>query len=70
MGIDRYERLLALMAQARISFCLDTPEAIRAASDFFAARGRQAEVLLEVDTGFGRTGVRWDDARRWWTAPD
>ncbi|BBM68227.1 alanine racemase [Rhodothermus marinus] len=64
VGTDRYERLHALMAQARISFCLDTPEAIRAASDFFAARGRQAEVLLEVDTGFGRTGVRWDDARR------
>lgn len=64
VGSDRYERLLALMARGRISFCLDTPEAIRAASDFFAARGHSADVLLEVDTGFGRTGVRWDNARQ------
>lgn len=64
VGSDRYERLLALMARGRISFCLDTPEAIRAASDFFAARGHSADVLLEVDTGFGRTGVQWDNARQ------
>ncbi|SHK32470.1 alanine racemase [Rhodothermus profundi] len=63
VGADRYERLLPLMERARLSFCLDTPEAIREASAFFAERGRQARVLLEVDTGFGRTGVRWDDAR-------
>ncbi len=61
VGVDRYKRLLGLMARARLSFCLDTPEAIREAADFFAARDRQAEVLLEIDTGFGRTGVRWND---------
>jgi D-serine deaminase-like pyridoxal phosphate-dependent protein len=64
VGIDRYQRLRALMRRARISFCLDTPEAIRQASDFFTAQGVQAEVLLEVDTGHGRTGVRWDDVLR------
>lgn len=64
VGLDRYQRVRALMARARVSFCLDTPEAIRQASDFFAAQEVRAEVLLEVDTGQGRTGVRWDDAHR------
>lgn len=61
-GEARYRRLLPLMERARISFCVDTLEGARAASAFFHAAGREAEVLLEVDTGHGRCGVWWDDA--------
>lgn len=61
VGEDKYARLLRLMDRARLSFCVDTPEAARRASAFFAERERQAEVLLEVDCGYGRCGVRWDD---------
>lgn len=60
IGETKYERALALMQKARISFCVDTEEGARAASAFFAAAGAEAEVLLEVDTGYGRCGVRWD----------
>lgn len=60
VGQDRHERLLSLMKRARISFCVDTPEGARAAAAFYAERGREAEVLVEVDAGYGRCGVRWD----------
>jgi D-serine deaminase-like pyridoxal phosphate-dependent protein len=59
VGADKHARLLRLMDHARISFCVDTPEGARAASDFYAAHGRRAEVLVEVDCGYGRTGVPW-----------
>lgn len=61
VGEAKWARLLRLMeAGARVSFCVDTAEGARAASDFFAARGATAEVLLEVDTGHGRCGIAWD----------
>ncbi len=62
VGQDKHERLQALMDRARISFCVDTPEAARAASVFYAAHDRRPDVLVEVDCGYGRCGVRWDDA--------
>jgi D-serine deaminase-like pyridoxal phosphate-dependent protein len=60
VGEEKHARLLRLMDRARLSFCVDTPEGARAASDFYAARERRAEVLVEVDCGYGRCGVRWD----------
>ncbi len=60
VGRKNHERLLALTGQARISFCIDTWKGAQQASDFYAESGRQAEVLLEVDTGHGRTGTPWD----------
>lgn len=57
IGADKYERLLALMDDARISFCVDTLAGIAQASDFFAEAGRDVEVLIEVDVGHGRCGV-------------
>lgn len=60
VGEEKYARLLALMNRARISFCVDTEESARDASAFFAASGVSVEVLIEVDTGYGRCGVRWD----------
>jgi len=60
VGQEKHERLMALMDGARISFCVDTPEGARAASEYYAAHGRRAEVLIEVDSAYGRCGVRWD----------
>ncbi len=60
VGRYKLERLAALMGKARLSFCIDTPEAARAASAFFAETGREAEALVEVDCGFRRTGIPWD----------
>lgn len=60
VGADKHERILPLMDAARISFCVDTQEGALMASDFYEVRGRRADVLMEVDTGHGRCGVRWD----------
>lgn len=61
VGAAKWARLARLMREgARVSFCVDTPAGARGASDFFASEGLAAEVLVEVDTGHGRTGVRWD----------
>ncbi|PEN13129.1 metal-activated pyridoxal enzyme [Longibacter salinarum] len=57
IGNDKYERLLNLMDDARISFCVDTPAGVKQASSFFADAGREVEVLMEVDVGHGRCGV-------------
>ena len=61
VGQDRYERILRLMETATISFCVDTLEGARMASAFFSRHAQKAKVLIEVDTGYGRCGVRWDD---------
>ena len=62
VGREKHERLRKLMDRARISFCVDTLEGARAASAVYAEQDKQAEVLLEIDVGYGRCGVRWDDA--------
>lgn len=55
-----FERIAELIDRARISFCIDTIEGARAASEFFETRGLAAEILIEVDCGYGRCGVLWD----------
>jgi len=60
IGRDKYERILRLMSHARISFCVDTSEGARAASEFFTSRDREIEVLIEIDGGYGRCGVLWN----------
>lgn len=62
VGESRHQQLLRLMDRATISFCVDTLEGARAASHFYAQAGRRVPVLIEVDTGYGRCGIRWDDA--------
>jgi len=60
VGEDKWHRVLKLMDRARISFCVDTPEGAQAASDFFQSHNAKAEVLVEVDPGYGRCGVPWN----------
>ena len=60
VGPEKHERLLRLMDEAHLSFCVDTEVGAGTASAFYAAHDREAEVLLEIDTGHGRCGVPWD----------
>lgn len=63
VGDDKYERLLRLMDDARISFCVDTVEGARGASAFFEERGLRARALVEVNAGHNRCGVDPTDSR-------
>ena len=60
IGQQKYKEIVALKDRTRISFCVDTETGARDASSFFEAANVQAEVLVEVDTGYGRCGVPWD----------
>jgi len=59
-GEEKYRRVAALLSRTRISFCVDTREGARAASEFFAAQGLTVDVMLETDIGYHRCGVLWD----------
>ncbi|WP_420456637.1 alanine racemase [Rubrivirga sp.] len=61
VGPGKLERLAALASGTRISFTVDSVEGAHRASAAFAEAGRTAEVLIEVDPGYGRCGVEWDD---------
>src|SRR5437764_12958534 len=60
IGAAKYERLLPLLDRARIAVAADSLTGVRALSAFFGPRGVQLPVLVEVDTGFRRTGVQTD----------
>ncbi|MFT5141424.1 MAG: D-serine deaminase-like pyridoxal phosphate-dependent protein [Rhodothermales bacterium] len=60
VSTDKLDRAQRLMERARISFCVDTIEAARLASSHFEHTSAQAQVMVEVDIGYGRCGVRWD----------
>ena len=63
VGPTKLERLAALAAQGtRVSFSVDSVEGARRASEAFASAGQTAEVLIEVDAGYGRCGIAWDEA--------
>jgi len=62
IGDERLTRVLALMDDATVSFCVDTKAGIEQASAFFANADRVADVLLEIDVGHGRCGVPWESA--------
>ena len=55
-------RVRQLQERARITFCVDTIEGARLASKHLS----EAEVFVEVDVGYGRCGVRWDDPDSVW----
>ncbi|MGB3541463.1 alanine racemase [Rubrivirga sp.] len=62
VGPKKAERLAALAGRGgRISFTTDSLEGVRQAQAAFLEAGQSAGVLIEVDTGYGRCGVDWDD---------
>ena len=61
VGADRYERVAGLAKKSRISFTVDTEAGARGAAEWFSAAGLSVDVLVEIDTGHGRCGARWDD---------
>ena len=62
IGEAKYRRLLPLLERARIAVAADSAEGVAALSAFFGPRGIRLPVLVEVDTGFRRTGVTTDAA--------
>lgn len=61
VGREKLARIAGLQdSGTRISFCVDTIEGARRVSEYFREIGKDAEVLVEVDVGYGRCGVRWD----------
>ncbi len=63
VGIDKLARIVDLLGDTRISFCVDTMEGAKGASDFLAAKGAEVDVLLEVNVGQNRCGIDPEDAR-------
>src|SRR5207237_1256925 len=61
IGTAKYERLLPLLDRARIAVAADSLAGVGALSAFFGPRGVQLPLLIEVDTGFRRTGVPTDE---------
>ncbi len=58
---DALQCMARLSRAARVSFCVDTIEGARQASAVLSAIGVTLDVLIEIDIGYGRCGVRWDD---------
>lgn len=58
-GLGKIKRIADLSRKIRISFCVDTVEGAKQASDVLAAEGVEVEVLVEIDTGqeIGRAHV-------------
>lgn len=64
VGNERFEMMDRLVRDfgVNLSFCIDTIEGAEAASNYFAMQGVQANVMIEVDCGYGRSGVAWNRA--------
>ena len=60
VGEEQLQHLIKLSRQARISFCIDTEEGALRASKAFTEAGVSVDVLLEIDTGYGRCGILHD----------
>ncbi len=62
VGPTKLERLAALSETGtRVSFTVDSVVGARLASAAFEAAGQTARVLIEVDAGYGRCGIAWDE---------
>jgi len=60
VGKYQLECVVDLSKKSRISFCIDTYKGALRASSVFSKAGVEIEVLLEIDTGYGRCGVLYD----------
>jgi D-serine deaminase-like pyridoxal phosphate-dependent protein len=57
VGADKARRLLALSERVRLAVGADSTEGAATLAGTFHAAGRALDVLLKVDSGFGRVGV-------------
>jgi D-serine deaminase-like pyridoxal phosphate-dependent protein len=57
IGEAKYRRLLPLLEWARIAVAADSLEGVEMMSAFFGPLGVSLPVLVEIDTGFRRTGL-------------
>jgi D-serine deaminase-like pyridoxal phosphate-dependent protein len=62
VGDARIARLVELNRQARVSCAIDCVENARQLSEAFISNGSRLSVLIEVDSGLNRAGVRGIDA--------
>ncbi len=62
LGAAKLERLATLAQQRRITLALDNHVAVSAAGDAARMAGHEIGVLIDFDTGGGRTGVQSVDA--------
>jgi D-serine deaminase-like pyridoxal phosphate-dependent protein len=58
VGAAKAERLAALAGEARVAVVGDSPAVAQGLSPALAAAGAEVGFLVEVDTGFARTGVQ------------
>ncbi len=58
VGARKAERLASLAASARVTVAIDSGVCARGLSEVLAPSGVTVGVLVECDTGFGRTGVQ------------
>ena len=61
VGAGKIRRIAELSKTTKVSFCVDTADGARQASAVLAEAAVDVDVLIEIDTGQGRTGVPWDD---------
>jgi len=65
VGDSKYDRLLPLMERARIVVAVDSLDAARLISANMSRHERTMDVVLEVNTGQNRSGVRVGERWRW-----
>lgn len=58
VGADKAERALALSRRVELTLATDTVEAAASVGRVFAAAGIEARMMLAIDSGLGREGVR------------
>ena len=64
VGDDKAERALALHRSVDLTLATDTHDAAASIGRVFAAAGETARMMLAIDLGMGREGVRVEDAAR------
>lgn len=57
VGEHKYRRLLPLLERARVAVAADSHEGVAMMSAFFGSLGVTLPVVVEIDTGFRRTGL-------------
>ena len=58
---QQFERVARLIKRGvSTSFLVESKQAAQAASDYFEQLDQRAQVLLKIDCGYGRVGIRYD----------